>query len=80
MSVYEDIQARIDADKAADRAVIDGDTMEGACADIVGEILKIAEHWADKAEGWGPEETYVAFRDMVCQEVLETLRDHLWDE
>ncbi|NEW42744.1 hypothetical protein GV794_02055 [Nocardia cyriacigeorgica] len=80
MSVFDDIRARIAADKARDASFIDADTLEGARADIVGEILKIAEHWADKAESWGPEEAYTGLRYVVCHDILEILNEHLWDE
>lgn len=80
MSIYEDIEARIATDRAADDAAIDQDTLEGARAEIVGEILKIAEHWADKAESWGPEESFTAFRDIVCQQIMWLLDAGLWDD
>lgn len=80
MTVFDDIRARIAADKDRDASLIDQDTLEGARADIVGEILKIAEHWADKAESWGPEESYTAARHIVCHDILEILNEQLWDE
>ncbi|MFD4439010.1 hypothetical protein ACFWPK_04435 [Nocardia sp. NPDC058519] len=80
MSVYEDIQARIDADHAADEAVIDGDTLEGARAEIVGDILEIAERWQLKAEEYPPEDHFVHFRAIVCEQVLDALRAELYDE
>jgi hypothetical protein len=80
VSIYEDIEARIATDRAADDAAIDQDTLEGARAEIVGEILKIAEHWADKAESWGPEESFTALRDIVCQQILDVLNTELWDD
>lgn len=79
MSIYGVIRARIKADQEMDDRRPCDETLEGARADIVGEILKIAEHWADKAESWGPEESYTAFRDIVCQQVLEVLNDSLYD-
>lgn len=80
MSIFDDIRARITADEARDDKFPCDETLEGARADIVGEILKIAEHWADKAESWGPEESYTAFRYIVCHDILEILNEHLWDE
>lgn len=80
MSVYEDIQARIDADKIRDREFVDQDTLEGARADIVGQILEIAEHWMDKAEGWNWEEQYCNQRHAVCLVILEILNEQLWDK
>lgn len=80
MSVYEDIRARIAADRAADNAVIDGDTLEGARAEIVGDILKIAERWQLKAEEWPPEEHFVHFRAIVCEQVLDALHADLYDD
>ena len=80
MTSIDNIRARIDADRARDRELIDQDTIEGARAAIVKQILDIAEHWADKAESYGPEETYVAQRFIVCDEILDILNEHLWDE
>ncbi|WP_227979961.1 hypothetical protein [Nocardia spumae] len=80
MSSLDNIHARIAADEARDREFIDEDTIEGARADIVKQILDIAQHWADKAESYGPEETYVAQRLIVCDEILDILNEHLWDE
>lgn len=80
MSVYEDIRARIAADTAADAAVIDGDTLEGARAEIVGDILKIAERWQLKAEEYPPEDQFVHFRAIVCEQVLDALRAELYDD
>lgn len=80
MTSLDNIRARIAADKARDRELIDQDTIEGARADIVKQILDIAEHWADKLESFGPEETYAAQRFIVCDEILDILNEHLWDE
>lgn len=80
MSVYAEIQAHIDADKAADKARIDEDTMEGARVDIVKQILDIAEHWQDKAESWSFMESYCNQRAIVCQEILDILNDELWED
>ena len=80
MSIWQDIKGRIDADKAADDALIDQDTMEGARADIVKQILDIAEHWADKAESWSFMESYCNQRDIVCQQILELLNELGKDE
>ncbi|MET8798409.1 hypothetical protein ABZV91_18505 [Nocardia sp. NPDC004568] len=60
--------------------MIDGDTLEGARAEIVGDILKLAERWQSKAEEYGPEDTVVGLRELVCQQVLDVLHEHLWDE
>lgn len=80
MSIYEDIRARIAADEAVDDAAIDQDTLEGARAEIVEDILEIAEKWRLKFEDWGPEETFVALREMVCQQILDVLNAELWDD
>ncbi|MBF6515546.1 hypothetical protein IU421_14835 [Nocardia cyriacigeorgica] len=80
MSVFDDIRARIAADKDRDASLIDQDTLEGARADIVGQILDIAEDWMDKAEGWSWEEQYCNQRNGVCLVILEILNEHLWDE
>lgn len=80
MSVYDDIRARIKADKEQAAKFPCDETLEGARADIVGEILKIAEHWLDKAESYGPEESFTALRAIVCDQILEVLKDELWDE
>mgnify|MGYP001574036996 CR=1 FL=1 len=80
MSSYEDIRARIDADKAKDLEFIDQDTLEGARADVVSDILKITANWLFKAEEYPPEETYVAQRAIVSDEILDILNKHLWDE
>ena len=80
MSSYEKIQARIAADEAADDAMVGCETFEGARADIVGEILKIAERWQLKAQEWPPEEHYVHLRAIVCEEILDTLDKELYDD
>jgi hypothetical protein len=80
MSIYETIQARIRADQAADERHPCDETIEGARAEIVGDILEIAEKWRLKAEDWGPEETFVALREIVCQQVLDALNEGLYDD
>lgn len=80
MSVYEDIQARIAADQAHDDKFPCDETLEGARADIIGEILKIAERWQLKAQEWPPEERYVHFRAIVCEQVLDALAAELYDD
>ncbi|MEU7630293.1 hypothetical protein AB0C34_09950 [Nocardia sp. NPDC049220] len=40
MSIYAEIRARIAADKICDRAVIAGDRIEGARAEIVSDIWR----------------------------------------
>ncbi|UGT65298.1 hypothetical protein LTT66_18180 [Nocardia gipuzkoensis] len=80
MTVYDSIRARIKADEEIDDQRPCDETLEGARAEIVGEILKIAEHWADKAESWGPEESFTALRDIVCQQILDVLNAGLWDD
>ncbi|MET8648382.1 hypothetical protein [Nocardia aurea] len=74
------IQERIDADRAVDKSRIDQDTIEGARAEIVSQVLAIAEHWQLKAAEWDYEEPYCTQRSMVCQEILDVLNEHLWDD
>ncbi|WP_280479133.1 hypothetical protein [Nocardia asiatica] len=78
MTVFDRIRARIKADEEIDDQLPCDETLEGARAEIVGEILKIAEHWADKAKSWGPEESFTALRDIVCQQILELLDADMW--
>lgn len=78
MSVYDDIAARIADDRARAKERSNDETLEGARAEIIDEILLAAEHWQLKAEDWGPEEAYVHNRNRVCQQILEVLHEHLW--
>lgn len=80
MTVYDDIKARIAADHAADEQYPCDETLEGARAEIVGNFLKVAEWWRLKAQEWEPEERFVAYRDMVCQQILDLLNEGLWPE
>ncbi|MBF6422939.1 hypothetical protein IU436_30700 [Nocardia farcinica] len=80
MTVYEDIKARIAADRAAAEQWPCDETLEGARAEIVGDFLEVAERWQLKAQEWGPEEQFVAYRDMVCQQILDLLSEGLWPE
>ncbi|MBF6374485.1 hypothetical protein [Nocardia farcinica] len=80
MTVYEDIKARIAADRAAAEQCPCDETLEGARAEIVGDFLEVAERWQLKAQECGPEEQFVAYRDMVCQQILDLLSEGLWPE
>jgi hypothetical protein len=80
VSVYEDVRTRIRADLAYADQFPNDETIQGARAEIVADFLEVAERWRLKAQEWGPEEKFVALREMVCQEVLDILHAHLWDE
>lgn len=80
MSVYEDIRTRIAADKAHDDKFPCDETLEGARAEIVGDILKVAERWQLKAQEYPPEDQFVHFRAIVCEQVLDALRAELYDD
>lgn len=77
---YDDISARIAADKAYDKSCIDQETLEGGRADIVAQILDIAERWRMKAEDWEFEEQYCNTRASVCEQILTVLHEHLWED
>lgn len=80
MNPYDDISERIKADRMVDRNRTDQDTIEGARADIVSQILDIAEHWRLKAESWGFEEQYCNLRAYVCEQILTLMDENLWED